>query len=296
MVERRLGRGLDFFLSGGNKADGTGARAEEVVQVELTQLRAGSHQPREQFPEEALEELARSIQASGVLQPILVRKVGDGYEIIAGERRWRAAQAAGLERIPALVREIDDQMAAVFGLVENVQRADLNAIEKAKAFKRIQELTKAKQEEVARRVGLDRSTVANFVRLLELPAPVQDLVSRGTLTMGHARALLALPGADEQQLLAEEVVRHRLSVRQVEEMIQELAAREPAAAGGTKKRKKTAAGKRPAWLVELEENLTTALGTSVRVRYTDKRSKIEIECRGREEFERVYERLVAPNE
>ena len=211
MVERRLGRGLDFFLSGSRGdaapppsagAPELGAQAptgSEVQQIEVGRLQAGAGQPRTEFDESELEQLSQSIRASGVLQPILVRPVdgGEKFEIIAGERRWRAAQRVGLERIPALVREVSDDQAAVFALVENVQRTDLNAIEKAQAFKKIQQLTEASQEEVARQVGLNRSSVANFLRLLDLPEPVQDHVSRGTLSMGHARALLGLDGGPQ---------------------------------------------------------------------------------------------------
>src|SRR5688572_9059321 len=186
MVEKRLGRGLDFFITS------SGTTGDEVTMLEVAQLVPSPHQPRREFDPGELQELSSSIRASGVLQPILVRKVGGRFEIVAGERRWRAAKMAGLERIPALVRDIADPTAAVVGLVENIQRADLNAMEKARAFDKILKLTKGSQEEIARQVGLDRSSVANFLRLLELPDEVQDLVSRGTLTMGHARALLAL--------------------------------------------------------------------------------------------------------
>ena len=290
MVERRLGRGLDFFLSGSGEA--AASSEDSLAQIQISHLEPSPHQPRSEFSEGELAGLAKSIQATGILQPILVRKIGkkkDRYEIIAGERRWRAAKQAGLERIPAVVRSITDEMAAVFGLVENLQRADLNAIEKAKAFRRIQSLTKSSQEDVARQVGLERSTVANFLRLLDLPEEVQAHVSRGTLSMGHARALLGLADAEEQKVLAEAILRERLSVRQVESLVQEMtASAAPAAKGQAGKRKK---GERPLWLNEIEETLVDALGTPVTVRYGTKRSRITIDCLGREEFERVYERL-----
>ena len=191
MVGRRLGRGLEFFLSDTK----TAAKAptavdvaptpsgDEITQLELKTLVPSRFQPRTEFDVAELEALGSSIRTSGVLQPILVRPQPEGkYEIICGERRWRAAQLAGLERIPALVRDLSDDAAAVVALVENVQRTDLNAIEKARAFKRIQQLTKANQAELAKRVGLQRSTVANMLRLLELPKSVQAHVSRGTLS------------------------------------------------------------------------------------------------------------------
>ncbi len=192
-----------------------------------------------------------------------------------------------MERVPALVRSVTDEQAAVWSLVENIQRADLNALEKANAFKRLQGLIGGTQAEVAQNVGLDRSTVANFIRLLDLPEEVQALVSRGTITMGHARALLGLLDAEEQKKVAREVVRKRLSVRDIEELVKAVnAATEPGAS-------KPMAGKRcrPVWLNEIEENMVRALGTSVHVRYSKKRSRITIECLGRAEFERVYELL-----
>lgn len=298
MVDRRLGRGLEFFLSDTKETEalstataGTAkSGGDEISQLELKTLVPSRFQPRAEFDVSELEELAASLRASGVLQPILVRPTPEGkFEIICGERRWRAAQLAGLERIPALVRELSDETAAVVGLVENVQRTDLNAIEKARAFRRIQQLTQANQAEIAKRVGLQRSTVANMLRLLDLPKSVQEHVSRGTLSMGHARALLGLAGAEEQVTVAEEIIRKRLSVRQVEEFIQVLnAATEPPTAASVAKK---APKGRPVWVNEIEEHLVEALNTSVSVKYGRKRSKITIECLGREEFERVYELL-----
>lgn len=288
MVERRLGRGLDFFLSRNDK--GKEAPVGETQEVDLTALKPNPFQPRTEFGEAELKELADSIRANGVLQPILVRRVGPQLEIVAGERRWRAAKLAGLERIPAVVREIPDDATAVFALVENLQRADLNPMEKARALRRVTEATGASQEELARRLGLDRSTVANFVRLLDLAEPVQGLVSRGTLTMGHARALLGLP-ADDQQMLAEQAVRERLTVRDIEGRAQELKGQAQAAPAGAQATPPAEKKGRPIWLNEIEDTLAEALGTSVHVRYGRKRSMITIECQGRTEFERVYEML-----
>lgn len=290
MVERRLGRGLDFFLSSSPEAGGdTGGEA--VTMVDVKALVPNPHQPRREFSAQELEDLAASIRAAGVLQPILVRRVGDRQQIVAGERRWRAARTAGLERIPALVRDISDEQAAVYGLVENLHREDLNPLEKARAFQKVQELCGGSQEEVARQVGLDRSTVANFLRLLELPGEVQAYVSRGTLSMGQARALLGLPGEAERKAAAEKVIRERLTVRQVEALVQSLKATTPRAT------EQPASGKpakeKPLWLREIEDNLADVLSAQVSVRYGRKRSRITIECAGREHFERVYEALKA---
>jgi ParB family chromosome partitioning protein len=292
VVDKRLGRGLDFLLSDKDRPAAAGEPG--VTQIEVNQLAPSPYQPRREFSEEELGELAESIRSSGVLQPILVRRVGEQFEIIAGERRWRAAKRVGLERIPALVRDVNDQLAAVFGLVENLQRADLNAIEKAKAFARIQMLTGGTQGDVARQVGLNRSTVANFQRLLELPEEVQQHVSRGTLTMGHARALLSLADPSEQLQVAEDVIRRGLSVRQVEALVQDLAdgkGTAPAPSGSSGSTKSGGEHRREPWLIEIEDTLAETLGTKVDVRYSAKRSRITIECLGREEFERVYDLL-----
>jgi len=280
---------LEFFLSGSRSSSKTEVPGEDaVMQLELDQLIPSPFQPRTAFDPVDLQNLAASLRTSGVLQPILVRRSGTQFQIVAGERRWRAAKLAGLERIPALVKDISDETAAVLGLVENVQRTDLNAIEKAKAFQQIQTLTKASQRDLARQVGLERSTVTNLLRLLELPEEVQEMVSGGSLTMGHARALLGLAGADEQNAVAVEIVKKRLNVRQVEAMVNSLnEATEPPRDG---KRRKAPSG-RPVWLNEIEENLAEALGAAVSIRYGSKRSRITIETLSREEFERVYELL-----
>lgn len=291
MTERRLGRGLDFFLSRSNAAK---EATPEIHEVDVATLSPNPFQPRREFSEDSLKELAESIRANGILQPILVRRTPTGgHQIVAGERRWRAAKLLGLERVPAVVREISDEHAAVFALVENVQRSDLNPMDKASGFARLLEITKASREDLARRLGVDRSTVANFIRLLDLAPPVQAFVSRGTLSMGHARALLGL-AVETQTQLAELAIRDRLSVREVEARAQALKAggAPVAAAGATKKKGKA----RPVWLNEIEDTLAETLGAAVQVRYGRKRSLISIECRGREDFERVYEMLKAIDE
>ena len=300
MVDRRLGRGLDFFLSGGRqtapanpKLPEAAARPSEprdgdVRKVPIAELGTSPFQPRKNFGDEELAQLAESLKGSGMLQPILARSVQGKLEIVAGERRWRAAKLAGLQEVPVLVREITDEESAVFGLVENLQREDLNAIEKAEAFKVLMTQLGTTQEEVAKRVGMERSTVANFLRLLDLPVPVQAHVSRGTLSMGHARTLLGLADRDLIERTADEAIRQSWSVRALEAKVKS-ANEALTAKPGTKP--KTAARARPVWLNELEENLVEALGTPVTIRYGRKRSQIVIECAGREEFERVFERI-----
>jgi len=294
MVERRLGRGLDFFLSGG-RSTGTPADTENKSPEDATKmvpvglLQPNPNQPRGEVDPDDLKDLAASIRANGILQPILVRKAGERFEIVAGERRWRAAQVAELETVPVLVREITDNESAVFALVENVQRTDLNAIEKATAFRKLQETLDTTQDEIAKKVGLERSTVANFVRLLDLPAEVQAHVSRGTLSMGHARALLGLVDKDVLVPFADTCIRSSWSVRALEQKVRE--ANEAVAAPTRPAKGKGKSRGRPVWVKELEETLMENLATPVAVRYSNKRSQIVIECGGREEFERLYERL-----
>lgn len=305
MVDRRLGRGLDFFLSGGRAGQAatpptpaTPAAAQpatgDVLQVEVGLVVPSPFQARKHIADSELQALSESIRASGVLQPLLVRKVGDKFELVAGERRWRAAQLAGQTKVPVVVRQVTDEESLVFGLIENLQREDLNAIEKAKGFKHVMEKVGATQEEVARRVAMDRSTVANFLRLLDLPEAIQAHVSRGTLSMGHARCLLSLSDPELMVQCADEAIRQGSSVRVLEARVKELqqaslgVASAPAAEGT---KEKGASKSRPVWLNELEESLVEALGTPVSVRYGRKKSQIVIECAGREEFERVFQRL-----
>jgi len=246
MVDRRLGRGLDFFLSGGRKsatpkattplrdkvvpgAPGVpGATAaeeqvgEHVRMIPVDQLKPNPYQPRKDMGEADLQTLADSIRTSGILQPILARQVGKSFEIVAGERRWRAAQLAKLTEVPVLCRELSDNDSAVFALVENLQREDLNAIEKARGIRLLMDQMKATQEQVAKQVGFERSTVANFLRLLDLPEGIQAYVSRGTLSMGHARTLLALPDHKIMEKTAVQAIKQGLSVRATEAKVKEL--------------------------------------------------------------------------
>lgn len=215
MVQRRLGRGLDFLLSGGAETD---ADPASVAQVDLARVRPNPFQPRREFRAEDLEELAASIREHGVLQPIIVRPVGEDFEIVAGERRVRACQRLGLATIPALVRTATDTQMLELALIENIQRADLNAIEEARAYQAYIQRLDLTQEQAAQRLGRSRPTVANMLRLLDLPPDVQELVSRGTISMGHARALLALTDAESQRALARRIEADRLSVREVESL------------------------------------------------------------------------------
>ncbi len=311
MVDRRLGRGLDFFLSGGRKpADspattplrdkiapdaGAGAKAESegelVRMIPVADLHPNPYQPRKDMHEAELETLSQSIRESGILQPILARQVGDQLQIVAGERRWRAAQLAELTEVPVLCRTMSDSDSAVFALVENLQREDLNAIEKAQGIKLLMDQMKATQEQVAKQVGFERSTVANFLRLLDLPESIQQHVSRGTLSMGHARTLLALPDHEVMNQTADFAIKQSLSVRALEAKVKELLGVIAAGAKGEAPPATKAKKARPVWLNELEESLVEALSTPVAIKYGRKRSQIVIDCGSQEELDRIFTRL-----
>jgi ParB family chromosome partitioning protein len=192
------------------------ALAEGLLQIDLDLIEPSPYQPRTRFREEALEELARSIRASGIVQPLVVRRVGARFQLIAGERRWRAAQRAGLSKIPAVLRDVPEEMALEMTLVENLQREDLNPIEQARAFQRLTDEFSLTQEQVADRTGKDRATIANAVRLLKLEKPIQDFLEEGRLTAGHARALLSIAESKLRVALARRIARGGMTVRQVE--------------------------------------------------------------------------------
>lgn len=280
MAERKLGRGLDSLLGAPRTK-----RGEEVTQIPVTELRRSPFQPRQEFDEARLQELAASIKESGVLQPILVRPSGTGYEIVAGERRFRAAEKAGLTEIPALIRPYSDEDVLVLSLVENVQRADLNPIDKAQAYQRLVTHLGATQADIAQKLGLNGATVSNMLRLLELPDEVKDLVRHGALTMGHARALLALPDEVEQLKMAERVIREGLSVRAVEEF----ARRGVGAHAATPKRRKNP--RKTPQVAALEADLRAHLGTKVSIQDRRGKGRITIEYYSPDDFERIVQQI-----
>src|SRR5262250_3381598 len=214
ITKRGLGRGLGALLAS------EPAETEALIDVPIDQIEVNPHQPRKVFDFTALDELAASIKSSGVIQPIIVRRIGSSYQLIAGERRWRAARQAGLEHIPAIVREATDAQSIELALVENLLREDLNPIEAAQAYQKLLAEFGWTQEELAQRVGRDRSSIANCLRLLKLPEEIQVDLRSGRLTMGHARALLSLPTAAEQLKLREEILAHSWSVRTTEADVQ----------------------------------------------------------------------------
>jgi ParB family chromosome partitioning protein len=279
MVQRRLGRGLDFLLSGGADADAAGAA--DVRQLDVARIRPNPFQPRREFRPEELEELSASIREHGVLQPIIVRASGEEFEIVAGERRYRACVRLGMATIPAIVRQADDTQMLELALVENIQRQDLNPIEEARAYQAYIQRLDLTQEQVAQRLGRSRSSVANMIRLLDLPQDVQELVSRGTLTMGHARAILAVEDAEARRALARRVESEALSVRDVERLAQGW--------GKTPAGPATPPAERSAHVTDLERRLAERLGTRVTIHDHEGRGRIAIEYYSAEDLDRLLE-------
>jgi len=253
-----LGRGLDALLAGDM---GSVGEADSLMMLKVEQLRPGKYQPRSYMDEAALKTLADSIKAQGIMQPILVRQLADEqYEIIAGERRWRASQRAGLLEVPVLVREIADESALAMALIENIQRENLNPLEEAQGIKRLIDEFSMTHEKAAESVGRSRVAVSNLLRLLTLTDAVQEMLMHGKLDMGHARALVGLEGA-QQVMLAEQIVHQRLSVREAEALVKKLA-EQPAAAAA----KPTPVVKEDQDVIRLQETLSDKLGASVSIK------------------------------
>ena len=261
------------------------ANAESVVYINLNDIKPNASQPRKVFDEEALSDLADSIKEHGVIQPILLRPSKKGYELVAGERRWRAARLAGLKEIPAIVRDLDEKTNAFYALIENVQREDLNAIEEAEGIKEIIDKYGLTQEETSKVVGKSRPYVSNALRLLSLPQEVKELVNSGSLTQGHARAVAGLAGEALQVEVAQKAAKEGWSVRQIENYTAQKPKKKPA--------KKKTAVKKDAETKALEETLSEGLGTRVTVEGSSKRGKIIVEYYSAEELERLAEMMKA---
>jgi ParB family chromosome partitioning protein len=282
MAEKRpaLGKGLSALIP-----DAPVPAATAPTELDLDLLAPGRVQPRRHMDDTALEELARSIRAHGVIQPIVVRPVDGRYEIIAGERRWRAAQRAGLMRVPVVIRDVpagDDQALLQIALIENIQREDLNPIEEATAYRRLVDQFRLTQDEIATAVGKDRSTVANTLRLLKLPEDVREHLAAGRLSMGHARALLTLDDGAAIRKLARETVERGYSVRQVEGLVRKFAAGAPPA--------------RPVKAADVhtraaEEQMRLALGTRVSIARRGKGGSVRIDFKSEDDLHRIYERI-----
>ena len=265
---------------------GAAAVDEEVLSVRITEVVPNREQPRKRFDEEAIEKLAASIREHGIVTPLIVRKKGKYYELIAGERRWRAAKLAGLKKVPVLLRTFSEEQAAEIALIENIQRENLNAMEEALAFRRLQEEYNLKQEDIAKRVSRSRSAITNSLRLLKLEENVQTMLAEGTLSMGHARALLALENPEMQRVTAERVLEKDLSVRETEKLVRSLLSPKKAA------NPKTEDAQISAIYRDIEEQLRKSMGTRVSIQpIKGKKGKIEIEYYSDEDLERIIAQL-----
>jgi ParB family chromosome partitioning protein len=279
MNRKALGKGLEALIPDAPREPGSGL----VVVLAVGEIARNDEQPRSRFDEGTIDELAASIRSYGLVQPVVVRRLASGsYKLVAGERRLRAAKRAGLEVVPAIVRDVDETGALELALVENLQREDLNPIDEARGYESLMELSGATQADVAERVGRDRSTVANAVRLLDLPPDVQDMLADGRLSAGHGRALLGFGGAEAVRAGAEKAVNKGLSVRELE-----------ALARGRKQRKKAPRKTRTEdpVLREWEERLQRTLGTQVRIERMGSEGSIRIEYYSDEDLERILEAL-----
>ena len=275
--EKRLGRGLASLLGRSSGEDDTGLDGGALGEVDIARIRPNPLQPRSRMLEGEMADLVASIRANGLLQPVVVREAGDGYELIAGERRWQAAQRAGLARIPVVVRNVTDEEMLSLALVENLQRVDLNPIDKARAFSGLMERFNLTQEDAAQRIGKDRSTVANFIRLLDLPAEIQEHVSRGTVSMGHARALLALASATAQIRLCDRIIREKLSVRDIERAVRRT---------GTQKTRAKSVD--PA-IREIEDRLRRRLSAKVEILKGRKGGRVIVHYADNDDLDRLLE-------
>jgi len=274
-VKTALGKGLDSLLPD---------RAEDIISIDVDRIIPGEQQPRKVFKDTALKELAASIKEKGVLQPIIVSRTGDGtFRLIAGERRWRAASLAGLRKVPAMVKDVSSADSLEIALIENIQREDLNPLEMAEAFHRLIKDFDLSQEELSVRVGKERATVANYLRLLKLPGEIKSFVNDGTLTMGHARAILSIEGRPGQVEAARRIIHKGLSVREAENL---------AKTWGAEGKKKARVKKKDPQIESLQEKLIRSLGTKVRIHHKGKKGEIVIEYYSLDELDRLLDILM----
>lgn len=273
-----LGRGLGALIPGESKP----ATTDGASEIEISQIEVNPYQPRKHFSEEALAELASSVAEHGIVQPLLVTRSGKKYQLIAGERRFRAAQRAGLKKVPVFIKDALQGSAALeIAIVENVQREDLNPMEEALAYQQLNQEFGLTQEEIAKKVGKERSTVANFLRLVKLPDQIKELVASGQLSMGHARAILALDGAKQQIALAERVVKQNLNVRQTELL----------ASGTQKNAAPKTEERKDVFTRDAEEKLTSALRTRVEIQRRRRGGNIVVSFSSEDDLIRLYEEL-----
>jgi ParB family chromosome partitioning protein len=285
---RGLGKGLGALIP---ELEEENLDAQQVVDINL--ITPNPYQPRKEFSEEKLNELAESIRIHGVIQPLLVREHQGKYQLIAGERRLRASKLVGLTEVPIVIKDMTDQVMMEVALVENLQREDLNPIEEAEAYRLLMEEFKLTQDEIAKRVGRSRPAIANTLRLLNLPLEIQSDLAKGTLTMGHARPILSLRTAEDQLKAWQTIQNNQLTVRQTEEMVRQII--DPANVSRetkqTSQKQDTKINRDPN-LLQLEEELQLSLGTKVNIKPEKNGGKIEINYYSNEDFERLYEKLI----
>lgn len=276
-MAKGLGKGINALFAN------IDVESEETIQeLNIKELRPNPYQPRKVFDEESIEELKKSIEQHGILQPIIVRKSIKGYEIVVGERRYRAAKAAKLETIPVVVRELDEQQMMELAVLENLQREDLTPVEEALAYHMLMERLKLTQEELAQRLGKSRPHIANHLRLLSLPTNIQDMITDGKISMGHGRALLGLKQKEKMNAVVQKIIKESLNVRQLEKLVQQLNHNVPRE---TKKPKQS----KDIFIREREDILREKFGTTVTIKQTSNKGKIEIEFMSKDDLERILE-------
>ena len=283
MSRKALGRGLDALFAQGTSLE------SDLMDLDIDRLDPADVQPRSIFKEHKLDELAQSIRHNGVIQPLVVRRKGDRFEIIAGERRWRAAQKAGLHKIPCVVRDVSSDNVLELSLIENIQREELNPIEEANAFKKLLEMRDLTQEEVARRVGKERSSITNALRLLKLPVELQRLVEEEKLSMGHARALLSIDSAEHQISLAHEITSKALSVRETEQLVKRT---HDAPSRSGQNKPQSIEGAERANILAAEAKLSKKLGAPVKIRLARSGGVIEIRLSSNHDLARVFDAII----
>jgi len=277
-----LGKGLGALLPQFGQAD-----SKTLLYCGIEEIIPNRSQPRKHFDESKLQELAESIKEKGVLEPLIVRRTGQGYELIVGERRWRAAQKAGLKEVPVVVKEAERREALEISLIENLQREDLNPIEAAEAFKHLIEEFNISQEDLSKRIGKDRTTIANTLRLLKLPIEIRNQLLQNRITSGHARAILSLESKEKQKELCALIIKKGLSVREAEALAKRWSEKPKKSITLVKKR-----GELESQLNSLQDSLRKYLGTKVQITQKGKRGKIEIEYYSHQELERIIETIL----
>jgi ParB family chromosome partitioning protein len=282
MSRKALGRGLNALFTQGATLD------HDLLELDIDRIDRADAQPRNVFKESALEELAQSIRHNGIIQPLVVRRNGERFQLIAGERRWRAAQKAGLQTVPCIVKEVSDENTLEISLIENIQREELNPIEEANAYRRLLERGDLTQEEVSRRVGKTRSSITNALRLLKLPEEIQRLVEDGRLSMGHARALLSIESDEQQLSIAREIVAKSLSVRETEQIVK----RTQTPVASTGKQTKVINNTEDANVAAAEVKLSKRLGAPVRIKLAGGAGVVEIKFSSGDDLARLFDVLM----